>query len=116
MSVKIFLGIIILSALVTVTGFAYWLFPIVSRFNQALGGAPLTNPSGDIEQRINTWVGFLPTDALQRAVVISAGVAIYIAWTTFTALIAVQLRRRRLARQQQALSRAQATHAFNSQQ
>ena len=116
MSVKIFLGIIALSALATVTGFAYWLFPILSNFNQAMGGAPLKNPSGDLEQRINTWVGFLPTDALQRAIVICAGVGVYVLWTTFTALIAVQMRRRRLARQLRALSRARATHAFNAQQ
>jgi hypothetical protein len=116
MSVKIFLSVIALTAIATVTGFAYWLFPILSRFNQAMGGAPLHNPTGDFEQRLNTWVGFLPTDALQRAVVILAGVGVYLLWTTLATLVALQLRRRRQARQLREASKARAMHAYNVQQ
>jgi beta-lactamase regulating signal transducer with metallopeptidase domain len=116
MSVKVFLSVIALTAIATVTGFAYWLFPILSRFNQAMGGAPLRNPTGDLEQRLNTWASFLPADALQRAVVILAAIGVYVLWTTLATLVALQVRRRHQARQIRAASKARAMHAYNIQQ
>jgi hypothetical protein len=113
MGVKIFLGTIGLTILVTITGFAYWFFPILSNFHEAMGGGPLKSPTGSIEQQFNTWLSFLPDDTLERTVIVGGILVAYLLFSTFTALLALRWRRRREDRALQKLSNARAAHAIN---
>lgn len=114
MGVKIFLGTIGLAVLVTVTGFAYWFFPILSNFHQAMGGGPLKNPSGDVKQQANIWLSFLPDNTAERALIIAAVVGCYMLFSTIVTMFALRLRRRREDRALVKLSRAHAAHAVNA--
>jgi hypothetical protein len=112
--VKIFLGTIGLTVLVTITGFAYWFFPILSNFHEAMGGGPLKNPSGDFQQQLDTWLSFLPGNTVGRAAIIAGIIAGYMLFTGVTTMVALRWRRRREDRALQRLSRAHAAHAVNA--
>lgn len=114
MGVKIFLGTIGLTVLVTITGFAYWLFPILSNFHQAMGGGPLKSPTGDFQQQFNTWLSFLPGDIVERSAIVAAIIAGYMLFSTILTMIALRWRRGREDRALQKLSRARAAHAINA--
>ena len=114
MTVKIFFGTLILMVGATITGFAYWLFPVVDHFHEAMGGGPLKDPTGDWQQQLNTWLSFLLDDMAIRAIIVAAIVASYLFVSTLTTLIALRLRRRKEDRALQKLSSSRAIHMYNA--
>jgi hypothetical protein len=114
MGVKIFLGTIGLAVLVTITGFAYWFFPILSNFHQAMGGGPLKNPSGDLQHQVNVWLSFLPNNTAERALIVAGIIACYMIFSSITTMFALRLRHRREDRALAKLSRARTAHAVNA--
>ena len=113
MSVKVFLGTIILLAVATVTGFAYWFFPILNKFHQQMGGAPLKDPRGDWQQQADTWMGYLPGNTFERAVIVSGIVVGYLFITTMATLIAIRFDHRRKERAIQDIGRRQVFNSYN---
>lgn len=114
MGVKIFLGSILLLVGATISGFAYWFFPVIDRFHQAMGGAPMKDPRGDWQQQLSDYLGFLPDNTLIRALIIAGVLCGYLVATTVATLIALRFKRRRDEREMELLSRARALHTYNA--
>ncbi|HWE60393.1 MAG TPA: hypothetical protein VHB98_01655 [Chloroflexota bacterium] len=114
MGVKVFLGTIAFAVFITITGLAYWFFPILSSFHEAMGGGRLKDPRGSWQEQLNTWLSFLPDNMVERALMITAVVAGYILFSTITTMLALRWRRRGEDRALQKLSRARAVHAYNA--
>jgi hypothetical protein len=89
--VKIFISTILILVAVTISGFATWLFPIVNNIHEQLGGQPLPDPRGSIGDQINTWLGFLPSDSIERTQIICYLIAAYLVVTSGITLLAVHL-------------------------
>jgi hypothetical protein len=114
MSVKIFLGSILVLVTVTITGFAYWFFPILDRFHQQMGGAPLKDPRGDWKEELNLLLSFLPDNNFARAVIVCSAIVGYFFLTTLAILLTKRLRMRREARIERRASRARTLNAYNA--
>jgi hypothetical protein len=98
MHLKVFLTTILGLAIVTVTGFATWLFPLVNHIHQQLGGQPLQDPRGSVEDQINTWLSFLPSNNIERTQIVCFVIAAYLVVTSLITLLTVQAHHRRARR------------------
>jgi len=114
MGVKVFFGSIILLIVLTLTGFAYWFFPILNNFHQAMGGKPLKDPRGDITQQVNDYLSFLPDNTLERAAIVGGIVVGYFILTITATLIALRIRRFRQDRANERTERVRALNAYNA--
>jgi hypothetical protein len=114
MSVKIFLGSIILLVAATITGFAYWFFPILDKFHQQMGGKPLKDPRGDWQSQLNTWLSFLPDNNFERAAIVCAVIVGYLFFGMFAAVFAYRMRQRREERAEREASRLRTLNAYNA--
>lgn len=114
MTVKIFFGTLILFVIVTITGFAYWFFPILNRFHQQLGGAPLKDPRGDWQAEYNLLLNFLPDNNLLRAAFVCGVIVGYFFFSTLAVIIVQLLRKRRLSRTAREESRIRTINSYNA--
>ena len=113
MAVKIFLGTVVFLVTVTITGLAYWFFPILNNFVQTMGGQPLQDPRGSWQDQTNTWLSFLPNNGLERAEIVTCVIVAYLFLSTILTMIAFRIRKIHRNRQDYRKAKTQTLHSYN---
>ena len=114
--IRVVILVVVLLFLLTILGFISGLQPLTDSFHQWAYGAPVAHPHGDITQRVNDWLSFLPEDPMERTLIVCGVIVGLLVLNFLAGFAALSFQRRKQSSQLAEESRLKALQVYNNSQ